>query len=257
MKKIGLFLIISLSVMSCGDSDSENLDYELQLTENRSWPAANLTQLEATTVNGYITVMALQDTLVTVEITKECLGEDSTDAAAHISNIVISENINGGMLILEADMPGDDDRNYEADFDFSAPEDIYLDLVTVNGAVSVIDMVGGLDILITNGAITTQNLEGSIDGTTTNGAIDCDMALLGSSDSAVLTTTNGAVTLSLPANVSASFDAETTNGTVTVTGFTAVNYSVNETEHKAGTIGGGDATITIEVTNGDITIQAR
>lgn len=254
MKKICPFVLMLLMLMSCGNDE---FDYELELTENRTWSATNLTQLDATTINGSITVLGSQDTLITVVIAKKCLGKDSTDAAAYINNITITENINGGMLTLEADMPSNNDRNYVADFDFSAPEDIYLDLTTLNGAVSVIDMVGGLDIMITNGAIATQNFEGSIDATTTNGAIDCDIALLDASDSAVLTTANGEVDIFIPSDVSASFDAETTNGNVTVTGFTAVNYTINETNHKAGTIGAGDATITITVTNGNITIQAR
>lgn len=256
MKKISLFILMIAVLATCGSDDAE-LDYELELTENRSWSAVNLTELDATTVNGGINVLGTQDTLITVVIAKRCMGEDSADAASYINNIVITENISGGMLSLEADMPDDTARNYVCDFDFTAPPDIYLDLATVNGGVSVVDMVGGLDILVTNGSISTTNLEGSIDGTTTNGTIDCDMALLGTSDSAVLRTTNGAVTLSLPANVSASFDAETTNGDVTVTGFTTINYTINETNHKAGTIGAGDAAITIDVTNGDITIEAR
>jgi len=256
MKRIFPFLIMIIMLLSCGDSTT-SFDYELELTENRSWSATSLTQLDALTINGGINVLGTQDTLITVVITKKCMGEDSADAASYINNIVITENISGSMLSLDADMPADTARNYVCDFDFTAPPGIYLDLVTLNGGVSVIDMVGGLDVQITNGAITTTNLEGSIDGTTTNGAINCDMALLGTSDSAVLRTTNGAVTLSLPSNVSASFDAETTNGNVAVTGFSAVNYTINETNHKAGTIGTGDATITIDVTNGDITIEAR
>ena len=256
MKRIGLFLVMSLVLMQCGDSTA-TLDYELELTENRAWPTANLTELDASTINGGIAVLGTQDTLITVVITKRCNGEDSTDAASYMNNIVITENISGSMLSLDADMPDDSARGYLCDFDFTAPPDIILDLVTVNGGISVIDMTGGLDVLITNGAISTTNLEGSINGTTTNGSIDCDMALLGTSDEAVLTTTNGSVTLSLPSDVSASFDAETTNGTVTVTGFTTVNYTINETDHKAGTIGAGDAMITISVTNGDVTIEAR
>jgi len=36
-----------------------------------------------------------------------------------------------------------------------------------------------------------------------------------------------------------------------------VNYTTNESNHKAGTIGAGDATINISVVNGNITIRAR
>ena len=45
---------------------------------------------------------------------------------------------------------------------------------------------------------------------------------------------------------------------VVVTGFTsAITYTINQTNHKAGTIGFGGGLIDITVTNGDATIMAR
>ena len=85
------------------------------------------------------------------------------------------------------------------------------------------------------------------------------MEELAANQSALLATTNGDVVLLLPSNVIADFDAITTNGEVTITGFGLVTYTVNEENPKAGSIGGisGGATIDIPVVNGDITIQAR
>lgn len=154
-------------------------------------------------------------------------------------------------------MPDDDKRDYRADFDMSARQSIHVNLATVNGTIVVENMIAGANIGVTNGSITTDNLRGSINGAIVNGEIDCDMDLLAATESALLAATNGNVTLSLPSDVSAQFDATTVNGTVTVSGFPSVSYTINESNHKAGTIGTGDATITISDVNGNISIRAR
>ena len=46
-------------------------------------------------------------------------------------------------------------------------------------------------------------------------------------------------------------------GTVTVEGFVSVSYTTNNNTHKAGTIGGGGATVEIGATNGNVTIRAQ
>jgi len=67
------------------------------------------------------------------------------------------------------------------------------------------------------------------------------------------------VTLLLPADVSCTFDASTSNGEVTVvaSGFGSVNYTLSERTHKAGTIGSGASTVNIETSNASVTIRAR
>jgi len=255
MKRMSWLLLLAIIAVGCA---SKSLDYELEITETRTWSAQGIIQISAATENGDITMSATQDTIITTDITRSCLGDDSTDAAEHIENIEITENISGGELTLEADMPEDDDeRDYRADFDMSAPQSIHVNLATVNGTILVEDMIAGANIGVTNGSITTDNLRGGMNGAIVNGEIDCDMALLAATESALLGATNGEVTLSLPSDVSAQFNAATVNGTVTVSGFPSVNYTTNESNHKAGTIGAGDATINISVVNGNITIRAR
>lgn len=259
MKKHLLVSLCALIlVVTCGTE--KEYDYELERTETRTWPASGINQINAVTINGAISVAATLDTLITAEITRACRGEDSLDAEDHIDEVVVTDNIAGGQLNLEADMPDDDSaRSYRADFDLTAPAAIFVDLATVNGAVVIQNMTGGAKIRITNGAVTTENLRGGIDAATVNGAMSCDMEELAANESALLATTNGEVVLLVPSDVVADFDAATTNGEVFVTGFGSVTYTTNQTSHKAGTIGsgGGSATIDITVVNGNITIQAR
>jgi hypothetical protein len=253
-RKLGLFFLVAILIVACTTTTDQ---YELERAETRTWSAAGITQITAATENGNILVSTTTGNSITAEITRKCTGEDSVDAEQYIDSIVVTDTVDAGELILMAEMPDDGDRNYQADFDMTAPQSIYLDLSSVNGDISVEDMIAGAWIRIVNGTITTQNLRGGINGAIVNGTIDCDMAALAAAESAILALTNGDVTLSLPSDVSASFDASTANGEVTVMGFGSVTYTINEPGHKAGTIGAGEATITITVVNGDITIQAR
>lgn len=256
IRKLGLFFFVIILIIAC-TTKAEPEEYELERTETRTWPATGIIQIIASTENGIISVSTTTENTITADITRKCTGEDSVDAEEHIDSIVVTETVGLGLLILQAEMPDDGEHNYQADFEMTAPQSIYLVLSTVNGTISVEDMIAGAGIRIVNGTITTQNLQGGIDGAIVNGTIDCDMAELGATESAILSLTNGNVTLSLPSDVSASFDAETENGEVTVTGFGTVTYTINEPMHKVGTIGAGDATIVITVVNGNITIQAR
>lgn len=259
MRKGLLLLFCAVLILMTCTSEDDTHDYELQRTETRTWPSAGINQINAVTVNGEIVVSATTDTLITAIITRACTGSDSVDAEEHIDDIEITESVAGGELTLEADMPDTSERDYRADFDFTAPADNYLDIITVNGDVSLYDMTAGATVLITNGGITTENMHGSVEGTIVNGAIHCDMEELGANEAILLATTNGMVTLLLPEDVRAEFDASTTNGEITISGFTSITYTINETNHKAGTLGVGstNATINITVVNGDVVIQAR
>lgn len=257
IKTLSLFALALLLVIACGDETTE--DYRLEDTETYTWSAAGVNQINGITVNGDITVIAVQETTITAVVTRICIAEDSTIAALHIDDIVITDDISSNVLILEADFPDTtlEDIDFSANFDFSCPEQFFLDLAVVNGSISITDMIAGADIGLVNGNLTTDNCQGSIVGALVNGSIDCDLSVLAAVDSAILTVTNGDVTLSLPSDVSATFDAFTGNGTVTVTGFASVSYTTDESNHKAGTIGGGASVITLQATNGDIILQAR
>ena len=118
-------------------------------------------------------------------------------------------------------------------------------------------MAGTAVIVATNGAVSTVAHSGSINVEAANGAIDCDMAALDTAEAAALHSSNGRVTLYLPADASVAFDITTSKGNANVTGFADVNYSVNEAKHKTGAIGAGAAAVTLRSENGNVNIQAK
>jgi DUF4097 and DUF4098 domain-containing protein YvlB len=120
-------------------------------------------------------------------------------------------------------------------------------------------LIAGAKLETTNGDIKAENHQGGIDASTTNGDVDCNLTILNSTESAIISTTNGNVILDLPSDVSTQFEGSTTNGDVIITGFSSVQYEINENTHKKGKIGPGPdyATVTLSSTNGNVTIRAR
>ena len=249
---IGLCFVV-LIIIACGGNG--NYTYELIREETHSWSSVGITSVEATTVNGDIEVSSRQDTTITLDVRKRCFGEDSLDAEEHIALIEIATQINSGVLEVDADMPSDEDRSYQASFDFRMPDDIYVDLVTLNGDVAVKDMIGGAKIQSTNGSLRFQNFAGNADADTENGSIDCEMNVVVATDIITLSSENGNAIVNMPSDAAVTFDLRTTNGSITISDFTNVVYTINEAHHKTGTINGGGATLDVTLTNGDVLVD--
>ena len=248
--------------------------YKLEIPETRDWPASGITSISASTRSGHINVAASGSASIAATITRYCYGRNEADAKEAIENVVVKDTIEGSELNLWAEMPGGR-RSYGAYYDITAPDSVSLVLSTSNGSITLAGMTGGahastsngdvnllntagdMDLVTSNGGVAVQVHRGGISISTSNGAIECDLAELGPTESATLVTSNGKVTLCLPAGVSASFDAETSNGDIAITGFGYVEYEVSERTHKRGLIGSGSSSVTIATSNGDILIRAR
>jgi len=248
--------------------------YRLEREESRTWPAAGIAELSAGSRNGSITVTAAADSLVSAHITRYCYGRDSADAEKVLGNVTVEDTIVGSVLKVVSQMPSGS-RPYGCKFEFTAPDTVALSLSTTNGDVTVNNIAAGVnvvstngdvaltgtavsaDLSTTNGKLIIQGHSGTVLAATTNGKIECDLAALGPTEGCLLSTTNGAVTVWLPADVSATFDLLTTNSDVTVTGFGNVSYDVSERSHKKGRIGSGASTVNVETSNAAILVRSR
>ena len=248
--------------------------YKFEAVETHTYPAAGVTALSAMTQNGGVRVTASQDTVITDSVFKYAYGRDKAEAEKAITNVVYSGTIVGGELRVKAEMPSGP-RPYGAAFTITAPAATAVSIQTTNGAITVSNTVGDIAASTTNGAITLSGTDGTaslattngalevdvhrggVEGKTTNGAVECDITTLGPAEDVILETTNGTVTLWLPADVSAVVDATNTNARIFVLGFTSVVYDKLEEHHVRARIGSGASSVTITTTNGSITVRAR
>jgi DUF4097 and DUF4098 domain-containing protein YvlB len=124
----------------------------------------------------------------------------------------------------------------------------------VNGTVEIRGVRGPVDVETTNGSIRLAGIEGSARAETTNGTIEATVRKVDAAGRIVLSTTNGSVTASLPADLKADVDAETTNGRVRVA-YPVQRRAGSTARALHATIGGGGVDLTLRTTNGNIVIQ--
>ncbi len=248
--------------------------YKLEVPETRQWSDGAIALASVTTANGAVDVEPSSGPLASADIVRRCWGKDREDAEAAIVNVVVTDTVDGDELRIDVDVPPGR-RNYGADVDLAVPDTVALDLATTNGSVSVtgmkrgaavstsnggvtaLDTGGALDIATSNGAVTIAVHRGDAAVETSNGAVECDLAELAPTGTATFETSNGSVTLWLPEDVSASFDCQTSDGDITVSGFNNIRFDTSERTHKTGTIGSGAATVRVSTSNGDIVIRPR
>lgn len=197
--------------------DTGSYNYLLEETETHTWPTIGKDVFGAGTVNGNISVANTSNESVKAVVIKSCTGQSKADATDYMDNIEVTYIVDGNEIVLSADMPEEGKREYSADIEVTIPASMALDLETVNGRVKT-------------------------EGTTGDASINV---------------VNGDIEMTLPADVSAQFEASTDNGKVEVIGFGSASYYIDEATHKVGTIGQGEASIVLAATNGDIIIRAE
>lgn len=127
-----------------------------------------------------------------------------------------------------------------------------LRLTTINGSVTATGADGTVTLESTNGSITAHGTRGSLEASTVNGRVEAELSDLGEGKTS-LASTNGGITLRLPASARANLSASTTNGRVRCDLDVAGTTKRTRVE---GTLNGGGAEIEVSTVNGSVDISA-
>lgn len=149
-----------------------------------------------------------------------------------------------------------------------------VDLKTSNGAVLADEVAGPLRISTSNGAVRVRRAEGTLTASTTNGAMDLQgrfsqvdaqtsegavsmQWLPGSTlqSSSRVTTSNGAVSMSVPRDLRAEVEASTSNGRIS-NGLDLTNATHSQDDLR-GQLNGGGPTLRVHTSNGSISLSTR
>jgi DUF4097 and DUF4098 domain-containing protein YvlB len=158
---------------------------------------------------------------------------------------------------IRADGPaGDRDRSWSVSYEVFVPVRSSATLQSVNGGISISDVVGNLEFKAVNGGVTLKRVGGNVQGHTTNGGVRIELAGDRWEGRGLdVKTTNGGVTLAIPERFSAQLEAETRNGGVH-SDFPVVLPAANRPErHLSTALGSGGATLKVSTTNGGVTIK--
>jgi DUF4097 and DUF4098 domain-containing protein YvlB len=189
-------------------------------------PADSAGALNVKSGNGSITVRVWDNPGVLVR------AKVQTAAATALEAMLFADRITIAVAGTQVQANGPQSTytlNWSVSWEVFVPRAMDLNLTAGNGAINVSDVAGHLQFSVGNGAVSLTNLAGQVEGAAGNGAIT--MMLGGDHwDGAGVNvkTGNGTITVHVPQDYSAHFDASTSIGTI------STNYPVHVSRSKWG-----------------------
>jgi hypothetical protein len=148
-------------------------------------------------------------------------------------------------------------RHWSVTYRLSVPRRASLGLRSVNGGISLTDVTGAVRLETTNGGIRLDDVGGRVEGRTTNGGLDIRLAGSGwTGEGLDVLTTNGGVTLAVPADYNARVETGTTNGGLQVD-FPVTLQGRIDRRHVSFEVGKGGPLVRALTTNGGVTVRKR
>jgi len=219
--------------------------------------------------SGTISALSWSDNAVEILADIEVKAGSQREAEAFLEKVEIRVDASSDRIMVEADYPKRrDDGNIldwifgrrkprvKIDYLIRVPRRTDLDLKSVNGPISVLDITGQVVLHSTNGRIESEGVCGSVRAKTVNGGISIDLEELDSVNQTSAKTTNGSIRISLPGDVKVDLEASTVNGSVS----TDLPLTIQGNWHKkriSGQMNGGGARMTLRTVNGSIRIHER
>ena len=278
-KRLSVFLgLLIAAILAAGAAGAETLTEKL----DRTVPLQAGSQVRLSNVNGAVTLEAWDRNEVRIEAEKKVKSGDADVARKYMSQLKINITQEAGGLRIDTQYPRRQgggffdwmfgkDVNASVTYRLHVPRRAALQIVSVNGGVSVTGTRGRANLETTNGGITVKDVQGNMTLETVNGGIDvirsagalkagsvnggidAELSDLPDGSEIRLTSTTGGIHLRLPRDARLSIDAGTTNGRVhsdlSIEGGQPGKRSLK------GDLNGGGGQLYVRTTNGGIEIN--
>jgi Toastrack DUF4097 len=202
-------------------------------------------------VNGGVAIKGWERNEILVRARIQTAGPTEAEAKELAAQIRIET---AGAKIFASGPANRTDHWWSVSYEVFVPRHSNLSLKTNNGGISIVDVNGKLSFSALNGGVNLRRVGGDVRGGTTNGGLVVELSGDRWDGEALdVNTTNGGVSLLIPANYSAHLETGTVNGRVkldfpvTVQGTISRELSVN--------LGSGGHTIKAMTTNGGVSIR--
>jgi DUF4097 and DUF4098 domain-containing protein YvlB len=203
--------------------------------------------------NGGIAVRGWDSADAHVRARISAYAPTDAEARAIVGQVVLTTT--GGRVRAEGPQM-QRDASWAASFEVMAPRNVSLTLNASNGGLSIAAFTGTADMRTINGGVTVADAAGDIKARTQNGGVTADLTGPSWNGRGLdLETTNGGVTVIVPADYSAELETGTVNGglrldlPVTVTG--------RLTQRIRTRLGAGGPTVRAVTTNGGVNVRTR
>lgn len=226
----------------------------------QTYPLNPTGKINVSNINGSITVQAwdrneVKVTAVKVADSREALGDVEIKVDARPDYLEIRTDYqkwkSGGEKWR-------DHRKLSVQYNLIVPRGAVLkEIETVNGSVTVSDMVNYTKISAVNGGVKAMNLSGTAILDTVNGTVEADFNALQPASRISLNTVNGQVKLLLPSDANAVVKADTVNGSIDNNFGLPVRKGQYVGRDMYGRIGTGETQIKLSSVNGGLTISRK
>lgn len=178
-----------------------------------------------------------------------------TEAEARDTVSRVSLTTAGGRIRAEGPATSRD-ASWAASFEVLAPRNTSLTLNARNGGLSVASFTGSANMRTVNGGVSVADAAGDIRGRTQNGGVTATLAGRSWEGRGLdLETSNGGVSLSLPANYAAELETGTVNGGMRIDFPITVQGELGR--HVKTRLGSGGPLIRAVTTNGGVAVRRR
>lgn len=240
-----LAAVLFLAIAPLAAKVTENVDRTFKLAEGGELVISN--------VNGSIDVKASDSNQVTLHAIKSANDADGLQA----TTIEIDES--PGRLEISTKHANSgwfsSDGNGSISYALTVPRGVDIKANSVNGTVTISQIHGDIEAETVNGAVKINDVAGAVAAKTVNGSLR--VAITDAPDSKInsFKTVNGSVQVSLPANVTGKFDADTVNGSIK-TDFALEVYKPKPWGKKSinAQLGTGGSSYSFSTVNGSIKI---
>jgi hypothetical protein len=201
--------------------------------------------------NGGVSVRGWSQNQILVRAQIQTNAPTDAEAAGMVSQIVVSTT--GGQIQASGPDFGSN-HGWAVSYEIFVPHQTDLSVTAHNGGVSITDIRGNVQFDTVNGGVSLKRLAGTVHGETKNGGVNIE--LMGDRwDGGELNakTTNGGVSLKVPANYNARFEASTVNGGISMDFPVVVNGKIGR--DLATNIGAGGSLIHVTTTNGGVSVK--
>jgi hypothetical protein len=239
---------------------------ELNETIDRTFDVRPGANVALSNVNGRITVEAWDQPRVHVVAHKE-VRANRDDVQAVLRELRVEFQPGAGGLTINTRYPKrndgvasifdwltGDDFNAEVRYELKVPRSMNVDVTNTNGSIRLTGVNGKHELDTTNGKIEVERCAGSLDASTTNGSITAELTSVTRGEQMRFETTNGRISVALPAALAVEIDASTTNGSIE-SELPVATTRVSRNSLR-GTINGGGTPVRLRTTNGGIEIKA-
>lgn len=240
MRSIATLLLVALGVVLAAGGCA-SLSPAVPVVHDQAYPAAGLAVVDIEHQNGMVDVTGWDGEEIRVRVL-EGRGVDNVSVETVGDRMTVRALPSGVVGI----------NGPQARYEVSVPRTLRrIEVRTSNGQIQVADFNGTVAAETSNGAIRLAGTRTFERLSTSNGAIDAEIRALDTDARA--STSNGAIRLALSPTIDAQVEARTSNGQVTASGLPLSTTTAGPTELR-GTLGVGGPQLTIETSNGAITL---